>query len=127
MLHSSLFRDGQFPEARNESAQGVGDTDEGGDEEQQQNENKDFVWTQPPPTATLPVPAQRAVSAGVLSGQGTSFKTTESVYGDIIFFWELPEVESCEAFLKSCPKPLPGWGGNARTERTRDGHWKVLF
>lgn len=57
--------------------------------------------TSPHQQPSLPVLATKSFSDGVVHSQGPSFKTTESVYIDIIFFSQLPEVETCEMSLKS--------------------------
>ena len=57
--------------------------------------------TSPHQQPSLPVLATRSFSNGAAHSQGPSFKTTESVYTDIIFFSKLTEVETCEMPLKS--------------------------
>lgn len=51
----------------------------GGDEKQQQNENKNFVWNQPPPTL-FPSACYKEPFADGREQSGSSLKTTKSAY-----------------------------------------------
>lgn len=72
-----------------EWAQGVVRKYGGGDEKQQQNENKNFVRDQPPPTLS-PFACYKEPFADGGEQAGSSLKTTKSVYA-CYFLWIVPE------------------------------------
>ena len=108
-FHSTLFGDRWFPEGKKQSQLMVVRNICGWRWKQRQNENKECLLQPAPTNSPLSLCwLQRAFSDGVASRQGTSLKTTKSVYVDIIFFWKLPEEEPCEASFKKTMGKL-GW------------------